>query len=148
MCVCVCEFLDLWMLCIYVELSFKSLICHLDVWLIACLLHSSLCVFHFLKKNLFSSSSTLLDTFSTKILSIETPFCDLDRSSITTRPIENFPMLSVLSTNPWQILDASRFLGYFSIDSRQLIRSIETNLCALYLLDRFLIDPRSINTIL
>ena len=54
--VCVCEFLDLWMLYIYVELSFESLICCLDVWLIACLLHSSLYVFPLLK-TLFSSSS-------------------------------------------------------------------------------------------
>ena len=89
------------------------------VW-VACLLHSSLCVFPFLK-NLLSSSST------------------------HPRQISFLSSLHlVILTDPRQILDPSRFLGYLQIASQQFPQSIEKNSFALCLLNRFLTDPRSI----
>ena len=74
--VCVCVFLDLWMLCIYVERCFESLICCLDLWLSSLLVafifmcFSSLEKTFFFKLNSFSTDSRqILDRF----LSIE-PF--------------------------------------------------------------------------
>ena len=88
---------------------------------LACCIH--LFMFFLLEKLLFFK----LDRSSTISLSIEPSFSFLDRSQ--------------------QILDPSRFLGFSSIDSRQLLRSIELNFWAFCLPDSFLTDTRSIKVI-
>ena len=116
-CVCVCVFLDLCMLCIYVERYFESLICCLEVCLSSLLVaFISMCFSSHEKPSFFK-----LDSFSTD------PWQILFLSSI----------LSLLSIASQQILDPSRFLGFFSIESWQLLRSSEPNFFALYLLNRF-----------
>ena len=57
-------------------------------------------------------------------------------------------MLSVYLIHSQQILDPSRFLGSFSIDSQHISRSIEVILCALCQLDSNSTASRSVETLL
>ena len=85
------------MLCIYVELSFESLTCCLDLWL-SCLLvaYISLC-FCLLEKLLFFK----LDSFSINPQKIPFYRACLSPFSIDPRqilsPLRNFPVLSAFS---------------------------------------------------
>ena len=56
-------------------------------------------------------------------------------------------MLSVCSIHSRQILDPSRFLGSFSIDSRHISRYIEVILCALCQLDSSWTASQSVETL-
>ena len=109
----VCVFLDLWMLCLYVEMRFESLICGLDVCL-----------------------SSLFVAFISMFFSLlEKPsFFKLD--SFSTHP-RQIPFYRAFFFRSRQILNPSKFLGFISIESWQLLRSIELNFFTLYLLDRF-----------
>ena len=57
-------------------------------------------------------------------------------------------MLSICLIHSRQILDSSRFLGSFSIDSRHISRFIEIILCALIQLDSNLTASRFVETLL
>ena len=99
------------------------------VW-VSCLLHSSLCVFPFLK-NLLSLSSTASQHILDRFLSIEISSLGLDSFSIDSHSIE----ISGFS------------LDSFSTASRQLLRSIKPNFFALCLLNRLSTDCWSIEVI-
>ena len=127
MCVCVCVFLDLWMLCIYVERCFESLICCLDLWLSSLLVPFIFMCFSSLEKTFFFK----LDSFST----------DSDRSSTDSfLSSPSFSFLDRSSIDYWSIKISRFLLNRISIASW----SIEENFWALYLPDSISTDPRSI----
>ena len=105
------------MLCIFVERYFESLICWLDLCLSSLLVAFISICFSSLWKTSFLQARQLLDRSLT--------------DSLLSSPSFSFS---------WRILDPSRFLGFSSIDSRQLLRSIEPNFWALCLADRFSIQ--------
>ena len=116
MCVCFRS----WMFCIYVERCFESLICWLDLCLSSLLFaFISLCFFLFEKLIFF-----MLNGFS------------IDPRQI---PFYRAPLSSFLDRS-YRILDPSRFLGFFSIDSRQLLRSIK-KLSVWPIDSRHILDP-------
>ena len=104
------------MLWLYVEMRFESLICGLDV-----------------------SLSSLFVAFISMCFSLlEKPsFFKLD--SFLTHP-QQIPFYQTFFFRFWQILNPSKFLGFISIESWQLLRSIQPNFFPLCLLDRFLTD--------
>ena len=111
---------------------------------VAWFMHSSLWVFPFLK-NLFSLSSTaprhILDRYP-----FYWAFFLWSRQILD--PLKKIFELTVCSIDSWQILDPSRFLGSFSIDSRHISRFIEIILCALIKLHSNLTASRSVETLL
>ena len=123
-------------------------------------MHSSLCVFSFLKNFLSSTLTTswhILDRF----LSIEPSFSFLDRSSTDYRSIEEFSfalyLLDSISTASWSIEisgflaqhilnsffdPSSKILVLFvcSIDSWQILNPLRPSFSRWQILDRSLID--------
>ena len=129
--------LDLWMLCILFEMNLRAYyVAWMFVW-VACLLHSSPCVFPFLR-NLLSSSSTATWHILNRFLSIELSFSGLDRSSTDSRSIEDFSYALCLLNN---ISIASRSIEI----SRFLLNRISTASRSIKI-SRFLLDTFSITS--
>ena len=118
-CVCVCVFLDLWMLCLYVERCLESLTCWLDLWLSSFLVaFISLCFPPW--KTLFLQARQLLDKSLTDFFLSSFYFSFLDRSSTTSQSIKIFGfLLDRIST-------ASRFvkISGFLLDTFSTTSSI------------------------
>ena len=107
--------LDLWMLCLYVERCFESLTCWVDLFFSSLLVAFIFMYFSSLEKLFFFK----LDSFSTNtsthpLLSSFFALLSIDFQK-QADPSSFSSDLFVSLTNPWYILDPSRFLSFFSI---------------------------------
>ena len=119
-CVCVCVFW-IYMLCILFKMSFESLICWFDAW-VSSLIYAfiSMCFFLLEKLLFFKLDSSLshprqISFLSSLLLVISTDPLQLLNLS---KKISKFCVCPIDSR---QILDPSRFLGFLSIATRQLL---------------------------